>query len=260
MKVVLSDIDESSLYQTENEIKERGASTLAVLTDVSKASDVEALAQMTLDKFKAVHLLFNNAGVIVGGATWTNTLADWEWVLGVNLWGVIHGVRFFVPTMLKQGHECHVVNTASMAGLMSTPFNSAPYSVSKHGVIALSETLYHHLSQIGSKIGVSVLCPDWVNTQVMEGERNRPVELCNDPEFDRKLKAHPAYQKMWGYACEQIKSGISVQQAADCVFDAIRNNKFYIITHQDAMYTAKSRAEDIIQQRNPTNVMPMPES
>src|SRR5918912_2770563 len=156
MKVVLADVDEAALAQTERELKDAGADVMAVRTDVSKAGDVEALAQRALGAYGAAHLLFNNAGVGAGTTVWESTLEDWQWVLGVNLWGVIHGVRTFVPLMLRQGDGCHVVNTASMAGLISGPALGI-YKVSKHGVVSLSETLQCELSLMKAKIGVSVL-------------------------------------------------------------------------------------------------------
>src|SRR5215213_2544837 len=188
MKVVLADVDEAALAQAERELKDAGAEVLAVRTDVSKADDVEALARRALDAFGAVHLLFNNAGVGAGTTVWESTLADWEWVLGVNLWGVIHGVRTFVPLMLEQADECHIVNTASMAGLVSGPALGV-YKVTKHGVVALSETLCCELAIMRSKIGVSVLCPGGVNTRIMDSERVRPAGLRNASAGE---SAHPA--------------------------------------------------------------------
>ena len=177
MKVVLSDVETGALAQTEAEMKAAGAKVLAVPTDVSSASDLEALAGKTIDAFGAVHILCNNAGVPpVVGPSWELTEADWQWVLGVNLWGVIHGIRAFVPIMLKQGSEGHIVNTASIAGLLSAPW-AATYDVAKHGVVTLSESLHRELALTGSKVKVSVLCPAWVKTQLMDGDRNRPSAL-----------------------------------------------------------------------------------
>jgi NAD(P)-dependent dehydrogenase (short-subunit alcohol dehydrogenase family) len=176
MQVVLADMEVEALTTTEAALKATGATVLAVVTDVSKAQDVEALAQKTLQAFGAVHLLCNNAGVWAGTSVWESPLADWEWVLGVNMWGVIHGVRVFVPFMLAQETEGHIVNTASMSGLLTAPGLGA-YLVSKHGVVALSETLSHELAQRRAKVKVSVLCPGWVNTQFSEAVRNRPGHL-----------------------------------------------------------------------------------
>ena len=180
MRVVLADIEELALAQAEAEMKGAGADVLAVLTDVSQASAVEALARKTLDAYGAVHLLCNNAGVAAGSTVWESTVNDWEWVLGVNLWSVIHGLRAFLPIMLDQDAEGHIVNTASAAGLVAF-HSSAPYHLSKHAVVALSEKLYYDLAQRGARVRVSVLCPGWVRTRIMDAMRNRPPELQEDP-------------------------------------------------------------------------------
>jgi len=256
MKVILADIEEEALIQTEKEMEAAGASVLAVLTDVSQASDVEVLRQKTLDAFGAVHLLCNNAGVGAGGSIWESTLADWEWVIRVNLWGVIHGVRAFVPIMLEQDTECHIVNTASVLGLISSP-HLGTYKVTKHGIVTLSETLYHELALRGAKIKVSVLCPMWVNTQLMEAERNRPAELRNDPAEEMRIKMSPEYQEVEKLVREAVQAGISCQQVADCVFKAIREEKFYILTDPDPVKPlVQMRMEDILEERNPTNPLP----
>src|SRR5438552_10271105 len=171
MKVVLADVEPEPLTNTEASLKAAGATVLAVRTDVSQASDVEALAQKTLDAFGAVHLLCNNAGVATGASIWESTIADWEWVVGVNLWSVIHGVRIFVPIMLAQDTECHIVNTASISGLVSLPRTSI-YAVTKHGVVTLSEVLHRELAERGGKVKVSVLCPALVKTQIVDCARN----------------------------------------------------------------------------------------
>ncbi|MBA7623884.1 1-deoxy-11-beta-hydroxypentalenate dehydrogenase [subsurface metagenome] len=254
MKVVLADIEEKALTETEKEMKAAGASVLAVLTDVSKASDIEALARKTLDAFGAVHLLCNNAGVGPGAAyIWERTVADWKWVMGVNLWGVIHGVRVFVPIMLEQDTECHIVNTASVGGLISSP-HLGVYKVTKHGVVTLSETLYHELAQSGAKINVSVLCPAYVNTQIMDAERNRPAELQNDPAVEKKV--NPEGQAVHQAMREAVQAAMSPQQVADRVFNAIREEKFYIFTDPEWKPVMQMRMEDILQERNPTNPLP----
>lgn len=253
MNVVLADIEKQVLADTEGEMKAGGVSVLAVLTDVSKAGDVKALANKALEAFGAVHLLFNNAGVGAGFTAWNTTEADWEWVLGANLWGVIHGVRVFVPVMLNQDTECHIVNTASIAGLMSGP-GEASYKVTKHGVVALSETLYHELRYIGSKIVVSVFCPWFVNTRIMTSERNRPSQLLNDPALQLEWEANPTYQMIWKVLDDGVKAGMSPQQAADCVFNGIKGNKFYIYTDENITKSlVQLRMEDILQGRNPSD-------
>jgi NAD(P)-dependent dehydrogenase (short-subunit alcohol dehydrogenase family) len=190
MKVVLADVEPEALAKAEASLKAGGASALAVRTDVSRAGDVEALAHKTLEAFGAVHLLCNNAGVATIGCIWESTLADWEWVVGVNLWGVIHGVRAFVPHMLAQDTECHIVNTASMSGLVSMP-GSGAYNVTKHGVVTLSETLHREFAERGAKVKVSVLCPGIVNTRILESARNRPKHLATeraDPVTEARLE------------------------------------------------------------------------
>jgi NAD(P)-dependent dehydrogenase (short-subunit alcohol dehydrogenase family) len=247
MKVVLADIDETALAQTERELKDAGAHVVAVRTDVSKFGDVDALAQRTLDAFGAVHMLFNNAGVGAGATVWESTLEDWQWVMGVNLWGVIHGIRTFVPPMLRQAEECHIVNTASITGLVSGPALGI-YKVTKHGVVSLSETLYYELATMGSKIGVSVLCPAGVRTRIMDSARNRPVELQNASASE---SAHPAVAQTEEMLRQLVETGMSPSQVAGAVFDAIRDERFYILTHEDWKPLVQKRMDDILQERNP---------
>jgi NAD(P)-dependent dehydrogenase (short-subunit alcohol dehydrogenase family) len=247
MKVVLADVDEAALDEAGRELREAGADVLPVRTDVSKADEVEALARATLDAFGAVHLLFNNAGVGAGTTVWESTLADWQWVLGVNLWGVIHGVRTFLPVMLEQGDECHVVNTSSMAGLISGPALGV-YKVAKHGVVSLSETLCHELAILRAKVGVSVLCPGGVNTRVMDSGRNRPAELQND---SARESTHPAVVRADAMLRQLVKAGMPPSEVAAAVFDAIRAGRFYILTHEDWKPQVRKRMDDILLGRNP---------
>jgi NAD(P)-dependent dehydrogenase (short-subunit alcohol dehydrogenase family) len=248
MKIVLADIEPGALDKAEKELQNAGAEVLAVRTDVSKADAVEDLAKRTLDKFGAVHLLFNNAGVASGGPIWQSTLKDWEWVLGVNLMGVVHGIRTFVPIMLQQNTEAHVVNTASMAGLLSTP-GLGIYNVTKHGVVTLSETLALELAQAGAKIKVSVLCPGWINTRIHESSRNRPDELQNDnvPEPTPEAAAR------WEQMRQVIAAGLPTEQVADWVFEAIRSEKFYILTHPAWKPLIQVRMENILNERDPAS-------
>jgi NAD(P)-dependent dehydrogenase (short-subunit alcohol dehydrogenase family) len=253
MKVVLAGINEDTLKKAEKDIKKNGSTTLVVKTDVSKAEDVKKLAEKTMDTYGAVHLLFNNAGVLVLSTTWESTLADWEWVLGVNLWGVIHGIHFFVPLMLKQDTESHIINTASSAGLMVTD-KGGNYSVSKHAVVALSETLYREMEQGGYNIGVSVLCPWAVRTKMLESERNRPLTLMNklgegldtlDPEFQASLH----------FLKQLHEKGMPPQRVGDIVFEAIKAEKFYILPDAERfMPLVKARMEDILQVQNPRTI------
>ncbi len=247
MKVVLADVEEAALAQTAQELRAAGATLLAVRTDVSRASDIETLAQQTLKAFGAVHLLVNNAGVGAGGSIWECTLADWKWVMGVNLWGVIHGLHTFVPIMLAQAAEGHIVNTASIAGLL--PYHpGASYQVTKHAVVALSEQLYYSLAMQQARIKVSVLCPGWVNTRIMDSGRNRPGELQNEPN---NLPIGPEQEAILQSMREAAQAGLSPRQVADQVFDAIRKEQFYILTHPEYNAMIQQRMENILQQRNP---------
>jgi NAD(P)-dependent dehydrogenase (short-subunit alcohol dehydrogenase family) len=248
MKVVLADIEAAALAETEDELRALGAPVLGVVTDVSQAHEVELLAEKTLDAFGAIHLLCNNAGVGVVRSVWESTLADWEWVLGVNLWGVIHGVRVCVPIMLGQDSECHIVNTASIAGLVVGPGSASSYNVSKHGVVALSETLYYELAERGAKVKVSVLCPGWVNTRILDAERNRPSALRNDP---LTLPADPAAEAVIQAGRQAAQQGMSPDQVADCVFQAIAREQLYIFTHPETKAWVRSQLEHMLAERNP---------
>jgi len=248
MKVVLADIEEKALTQAEAEMKAAGATVRSIVTDVSKLESVENLFQKTIDAFGAVHLLCNNAGIAARvPSIWESTAADWEWALGVNLWSVIHGLRTFVPRMLEQDSEGHIVNTASVVGLMVPP-GGATYTVSKHGVVVLSEILYHELRDRNSKIGVSVLCPGFVNTRIIESERNRPDALKNPPD---KAVHDAEYESRVKKSSEAVKSGMPPEQLADAVFDAIRNEKFYILTHPEFNEKIRIRTESILAGSNP---------
>ncbi len=248
MKVVLADVEQSALDQAGAEMRERDATVLPVRTDVSKPEQMEQLAQQTLETFGAVHIVCNNAGVAPpGGPSWERTLADWQWVLGVNLWGVINGMRVFLPIMLKQDEEGHIVNTASMAGLVSIPMLTI-YNVTKHAVVTLSESVYLELQATGAKIGVSVLCPGMVDTNIGNAARNRPQELANeggDPELT------PEQQQMRTVMEQMLKAGLQPEAVADRVFDAIREDKFYILTHPELKDGIRRRMERILEEENP---------
>ena len=246
MKVVLADIEEEALAEAEGVLKAKGATALAVPTDVSQPADVEALAKKTVDAFGAVHVLCNNAGVgPPGGPLWERSVADWQWVLGVNLWGVIHGIRVFIPIMRDQDTEGHIVNTASAAGLVSPPWMGI-YNVTKHAIVTLSETLHHELALMGTKIKVSVLCPAWVNTRLVDADRNRPAELANEPV---EGAAQPDALKE---AIRQLlKTGLTTEQVADDVLTAIRDEKLYIVAPPEVKDAVRTRMEDILEGRNP---------
>jgi NAD(P)-dependent dehydrogenase (short-subunit alcohol dehydrogenase family) len=249
MKVVIADIEEAALKQAEKTLKDGGAEALAVRTDVSKLSDVEALAQKTLEAFGGANLLFNNAGVntdiSLRKPVWENTIADWEWMVGVNLWGVIYGVKVFLPIMMRQNTECHIVNTSSMAGLLLEP-QLVIYAVTKTGIIALSEGLYIQLKEKNSPIGVSVLCPAFVSSRLFEAERNRPTKLKN-PSEPLKSRQQAALVKQFSQAAPTL----TPEDNADIVFKAIREGTFYIFTDPLVQELFRQRAENILKGLNP---------
>ena len=247
MKLVLSDIEERALKAAELEFSNQGVEVLSVRSNVAFAEDVERIAEKTLERFGAVHLLFNNAGVALNKTAWETTIADWEWVLGVDLWGVIHGIRVFTPIMLKQDSPSHIINTASVAGMLSTQ-GMAAYNVAKHGVVTLSETLYHDLKRRDANIDVSVLCPAWVNTAIWDSERNRPDDLQNTVE--QKGEDDIILEESARHA---IQSGrVTAPMVAEMVFAAIEANQFYILTHPKIKKWVGLRVEDILQDRQPS--------
>ena len=243
MKVVLADVEADALVELEADLKAKGATVLAVRTDVSNAAEVENLAEQTLDTFGAVHILCNNAGVVCSRPVWEHTLADWEWVLGVNLWGVIHGIRSFVPRMLAQGEACHIVNTASILGLVGGS-GEGIYKVSKHGVVVLSETLADELAQKGANIQVHVLCPGWVRTGILDSGRNRPDDLRNPAE-----ETQPRETIIGGSrnTRAEMEAGMSPAEVAEHVYNAIQNGTFYIHTHPEHKAWIRERMARILE-------------
>jgi NAD(P)-dependent dehydrogenase (short-subunit alcohol dehydrogenase family) len=253
MNVVMADVQADALERAAAEIGALGAAVLPFRLDVSKAAEVEALGAATLARFGAPHFVFNNAGVGAGGLIWEHTLADWEWVMGVNVMGVAHGVRVFTPPMLAAakadaGYEGHIVNTASMAGLLNPP-NMGVYNVSKHAVVSLSETLYQDLSLVTDQVTASVLCPFFVATGIHQSHRNRPAAL--SVPGSRATKSQRIAQAMTGKAVESGK--VSAAQVAEKVFDALRERRFYIYSHPKAINSVQTRLEDIMLARNPTD-------
>ena len=252
MNVVMADVQANALERAAAEIESLGAKVLAHRLDVSKAAEVEALGRAVESRFGAPHVVFNNAGVGAGGLIWESTLADWEWVIGVNVMGVAHGVRVFTPMMLDAAakdasYEGHIVNTASMAGLLNPP-NMGVYNVSKHAVVSLSETLYQDLRLVTDQIGASVLCPFFVPTGITESQRNRPDAL--------RAADKPTKSQLIGKAMSEkaVGSGkVSAADVAQFVFDAIDANRFYIYSHPKALGSVQTRLEDIVQARNPTD-------
>ena len=242
MKVVLAGINEENLLRAEESLQKTGATTLVVRTDVSKREDIEALAQKTLNAFGAVHLLVNNAGVGAGTSIWESTWEDWEWVIDVNLWGVIYGVKVFTPIMLAQDEESHIVNVASIGGLL-TYHPSAPYQVTKHAVVGLTENLHTTLVKQNSKVKTSVLCPGWVKTSILKSDRNRPPELQNEPgKIGNRRAALESYREMQ----VALDAGISIQEVADHLFKAIEDEELYILTHPEYLPNIQERMENIL--------------
>jgi NAD(P)-dependent dehydrogenase (short-subunit alcohol dehydrogenase family) len=251
MNVVMADVQADALERAAAEIEALGAKVLAQRLDVSKAGEVEALGRAVSSRFGAPHIVFNNAGVGAGGLIWENTLADWDWVMGVNVMGVVHGVRVFTPMMLEAakkdaGYRGHIVNTASMAGLVDMP-NMGVYNVSKHAVVALSETLYQDLRLVTDQIGASVLCPFFVPTGITESQRNRPDEWRADKPTRSQLIGKAMNDRAVG------KGKVSAADVAQFVFDAIEADRFYIFSHPKALGSVQTRLEDIVQARNPTD-------
>jgi NAD(P)-dependent dehydrogenase (short-subunit alcohol dehydrogenase family) len=246
MKVVMADIETTALEQAAAAVRATAPAVLATRVDVSRPEDVERLARETYATFGAAHVVCNNAGVAVIGAVHEHSLADWQWVLGVNLWGVIHGVRAFVPRMLAGGDEGHIVNTASMAGLTTAPFMSV-YDVTKHGVVALSESMYKEFEATGAPLGVSVVCPGLINTSIMQSARNRPPELAEEG------KVGPRAQAFGQGLADRLSGGYPPSEVAEHVVRGIRNRRFYIVPAQpEVRQWATVRARDIIELRNPT--------
>lgn len=246
MKIVLADIDETALSLAETELTDAGAEILPVVTDVSKIDDVRALAEKTIDTFGRVDLLFNNAGVATGSSIWESSINDCRWVIDVNLWGIIHCIREFVPIMLRQRTPCHIVNTSSIAGL-ATYHPSALYQLTKHSIVALSEQLHHDLKIRGAAINVSVMCPGVVNTNIMDAERNRPEHYINDPSGS----ADHEPDDMEKAFREMIQAGMPTSVVADIVFKAIEEEKFYITTHPEMKPLVQLRMDGILEERNP---------
>ena len=251
MNLVLVDVQQDALDAAAAEMRAAGSQVLACRADVSNAAQMEQLGADVLARFGAPHLVFNNAGVGSGGLIWENSVQDWEWVLGVNLMGVVHGVRVFTPMMLDAARNDpawrgHIVNTASMAGLL-TPPNMGVYNVSKHAVVSLSETLYQDLSLVSDQVGASVLCPYFVSTGINDSHRNRPGALAADKPTRSQLIGQAMISKA-------VSSGkVTAAEVAQKVFDAVAAGQFYIFSHPQALGAVRTRMEDIVQVRNPTD-------
>jgi len=245
MHVALGDVADTS--DTFAQVEKRGVSAVAMKLDVASARDVEAFAQLIDRELGGAHVVCNNAGVSPLASAWEMSLGDWQWIMGVNLWGAIHGVRAFVPRLIAR-NEGHIVNTASVAGLISPP-GTAAYNVTKHAVVALSETLYHDLRERQSAVGVSVLCPAYVPTGIADSERNRPAGV----EPTVKSKATLAREAMLKKA---VSSGrLSADDVARAVVQAVKEDRFYVLTHPRIKGAIRARMEDILEERAPRNPM-----
>jgi NAD(P)-dependent dehydrogenase (short-subunit alcohol dehydrogenase family) len=250
MQLVLIDVQQDALDAVNAELQAIGAPTMAFRLDVSNAEQMEVMAHSVKAQWGSPNLVFNNAGVGSGGLIWENTAKDWEWVLGVNLMGVVHGVRLFTPMMLEAAAQDaawqgHIVNTASMAGLLNPP-NMGVYNVSKHAVVSLSETLYQDLRLVTGQIGASVLCPYFVDTGIGQSFRNRPADMDGNPPTRSQ-------QVQYAMISKAVASGkVSAAEVAQLVFDAVARNQFYIYSHPKALSAVQTRLEDVLQARNPS--------
>ncbi|QGZ61498.1 SDR family oxidoreductase [Paraburkholderia acidisoli] len=247
MKLVLADLDEAQLDAAVAALRENGTQAIGVRTDVRDPAQVDVLAQTARDAYGKAHLLFNNAGVGTGGFVWESSAQDWEWVFGVNVMGVANGVRSFTPMMLAQGERAHIVNTASVAGLLSPPAMGV-YNASKHAVVALTETLYHDLKNVTDLVSCSLLCPAFVPTGIANAERSRPDHLRNAVPPTRSQQAADLQLQ------RAVRSGkLTPDDVAKATFDAVREGRFYVLTHPAILPSVKLRHEDIETQRNPVD-------
>jgi len=250
MRIVIADVEVDALGAAGEQLAATGTEVLTHVTDVTDATQVQALADVTIERFGAVHVVCNNAGVGGGGLSWETPLETWEWVLGVNLWGVIHGVRTFVPLLIAQP-EAHVVNTASVAGLTAAPF-MGPYNASKHAVVAISESLHHELAMMAPHVKVSVVCPGWVRTRIFESERNRPAHLA--------VPEDPGRAAMNGLLQSMVETGLGADDVAGQVLDAVRSERFWVLTHdaEDDFWVeaVNRRLESVRTRTNPTTALP----
>ena len=241
MRLVLADVEEPALQRAAETLAGDGARVLALPVDVAEREAVQRLAARSFEEFGAVHLLCNNAGVAIDGPIWRAAPADWRWLLGVNLWGVVHGIEAFVPRMLAAGEEGHVVNTASIAGLISGS-GLGVYKATKHAVVSISETLDAELRELGSRLRVSVLCPGFVRTRIADSGRNRPAERGRDPA--PRDAPEDAMQRA-------VEAGSSPETVADALFDAVRDERFWVLTHPEWLPRLRERFEGLLEQPSP---------
>lgn len=250
MNVVLADIEQGKLDAAVESVESIGAHAIGVLTDVGSGESVAALCQATIDRFGSVQVLCNNAGVYTGGHIWEQTEDDYEWLIRVNQWGIIHGLRNFVPQMIAQGDECHIVNTSSMASMCTLPF-AGIYHMTKHAALALSECLFHELAMVAPQINVSCLCPELVDTGIATSARNRPANLAEENITDMQTMSMTAIT-------DATAESLAPRVLADRVLQAIKDNLFYILPPSGNPWrdTADTRLEDIRLLRNPTFAPP----
>jgi NAD(P)-dependent dehydrogenase (short-subunit alcohol dehydrogenase family) len=244
MRVALADLDGAALAETVAQLGEVRPETEVMCStcDVSRAEEVEALADAVFERWGQVHVLCNNAGVFVGGTIWDRPQADFEFGLGANLWGILHGIRSFVPRMMAQGTEGHVVNTSSVAGLFGAPFE-APYAVSKFAAFAATESLAQDLQAAGSSIKASVLCPGMIDTNIVDSERHRPDHLVTEVTEDQTFVS--------GYLTQAVAGGMAPAEVASMVVEAIRTETFLIFTHDAYPAQLIARAEALAAGRLP---------
>lgn len=254
-RLVLGDIENDALTSAVAGLESTGAEVVGVQGDVSVPADVERLARTAMERFGALHVAVNNAGVGAGGPMWEIEPSTWEWVLGVDLWGVIHGVRAFVPRIIESGKGGVVINTASMAGLTSTPF-MGPYNVAKHGVVTLSETLYHELSLLHPDIGVTVLCPGWVRTKIHQSDRNSPAAVAAREDDVDEVLAGTALDGMAGMVDELVANGLDPAEVARMTLDAALAGEVYVLTHRDWTNMVTRRTELMVAGQNPEMSFP----
>ncbi len=253
-RLVLGDVQEDALAEAVASLEATGAEVVGVVADVSLVDDVERLGRAAVDRYGALHLAVNNAGVATGGPMWEIDQRTWEWVLGVDLWGVIHGIRVFTPLIIESGGG-HIVNTASMAGLTSVPF-MGPYNVAKHGVVTLSETLHHELAMLHPEVGVTVVCPGWVRTRIHESERNRPEGVERRIDLDAPGEPGDPGADMGAIVSGLIAGGLDPNDVAAEVLDAVRKGQVYVLTHKDWSSAVTRRAERMVAGEAPELVLP----
>jgi len=247
MHLALADVDDAGLQETRTRLDGKDVKSIVMRLDVSKASEVEAFARKCFQELGAVHVVCNNAGVALSGPVWETSEAEWQWILGVNLLGVVNGVRAFAPRLIAQD-EGHIVNTASVAGLISPPGMGA-YCVSKHAVVTLSEALHHDLRERGSRVGVSLLCPAYVPTGIADSERNQPPGVSVSSKSNERVAKEAALRKA-------VAAGkLSADDVARAVVAAVKENRFYVLTHPGIKGAVRARMEDVLEERVPRDLL-----